>query len=82
MGTNFDLAAVDQLRPGMSRAEVIARLGEPNARSILADGSESLMWLHSKANAFGTAQAKSVSLLFDSSGALVRPLTTSFTKMN
>ena len=31
MGTNFDPAAVAQLQPGMTRDEVIRRLGKPNS---------------------------------------------------
>src|SRR3546814_14103254 len=43
MGTNFDPAAVAQLQPGMTRDEVISRLGKPNSMAMLANGTQRLM---------------------------------------
>jgi hypothetical protein len=73
-GTNFNPAAVDQLKPGMIKAEVIAALGRPNSSSTMANGGEVLVWLHSRGTAWGSGDARSVSLLFDSAGHLVRVL--------
>lgn len=53
MGTNFDPAAVAQLQPGMTRDEVISRLGKPNSMAMLANGTQRLMWVHSKGSMFG-----------------------------
>lgn len=81
MGTNFDPAAVAQLQPGMSKAEVIARLGEPNSRSVAANGEEVLLWLHSRGTALGTARARSATLLFDANGRYVRMINVTETQM-
>lgn len=39
MGTNYDVAAVNPLRVGMTKAEVIGLLGRPNQFVTNADGS-------------------------------------------
>lgn len=69
MGTNYDVAAVDRLQIGMTKAEVISLLGQPNQVITNADGSERLVWVHSKGSMFG-ANARSVGLPFDQSGKL------------
>lgn len=81
MGTNYDAAALDQIAPGTPMAEVIARLGQPNNRTTLADGQTQLLWLHSKGTAWGSADARSAALLFDAQGRFVRVITTSQTSM-
>lgn len=69
MGTNYDVAAVDRLQVGMSKAEVIALLGQPNQVVTNSDGSERLVWVHSKGSMFG-ANARSVGLPFGPDGRL------------
>lgn len=81
MGTNFDMAAVNTLQAGMTEAEVVARLGQPNNRVMRPDGQQMLSWVHSQANFLGSAKAKSVSLLFGPDGRLVRPVATTQTSM-
>ena len=81
MGTNYDAAALDQITPGTPMAEVIARLGQPNNRTTLPDGQTQLLWLHSTGTAWGSADARSAALLFDSQGKFVRIITTSQTSM-
>ena len=71
MGTNFDPAAVAQLQPGMTRDEVIRRLGKPNSMAMLANGTQRLMWVHSKGSMFG-AQARSLLLEFTPDGKLIQ----------
>ncbi len=63
MGPNYNPAVVQSLRPGMDRSEVIALLGRPTSRVRLADGSQHLMWIHSKGSMFG-ATARAVTLIF------------------
>lgn len=63
MGPNYDPALVQTLRPGMDRREVVALLGRPTSRVRLADGSQHLMWIHSKGSMFG-ATARAVTLIF------------------
>lgn len=70
MGTNYDPNAVAQLQPGMSKQEVIKRLGKPNSISQFPDGRVQLGWVHSTGSMFG-ANARTVSLLFDAKGALL-----------
>lgn len=82
IGTNYNPAVLAQLTPGMTEAEVIARMGTPNSRTVLYDGTTSLMWLHSSATAFGTGGAKSAAILLDRDGRFVRVITTTETKLN
>ena len=69
MGTNYDQAAVARLRVGMSKAEVIQLLGQPNQVIAQSDGSQRLVWVHSTGSMLG-ANARAVALPFDSSGKL------------
>lgn len=69
MGTNYDVAAVDRLQVGMTKAEVIGLLGQPNQVLTNADGSERLVWVHSTGSMLG-ANARSVGLPFGPDGRL------------
>lgn len=69
MGTNYDQNAVATLQPGMTRDEVIAKLGKPNSVATLADGRQQLVWVHSKGTMLG-ASARSVALVFTPDGKL------------
>ena len=69
MGTNYDVAAVDHLRVGMTKAQVVGLLGQPNQVVTNTDGSERLIWVHSTGSMFG-ANARSVGLPFDRTGKL------------
>jgi hypothetical protein len=69
MGTNYDPAAVERLRIGMTKAEVIQMLGRPNQVITNSDGSERLVWVHSTGSMFG-ANARSVGLPFGPDGRL------------
>ena len=71
MGTNYDVAAVDRLQVGMTKAQVIQMLGKPNTITTLADGRVQLGWVHSTGSMFG-ANARAVSLLFDANGKLLQ----------
>ena len=71
MGTNYDPNAVAQLQPGMSKQDVIARLGKPNSISQFPDGRVQLGWVHSTGSMFG-ANARAVSLIFDANGRLLQ----------
>ncbi len=68
-GTNYDPAAVDRLQVGMTKAEVIRMLGQPNQVIALAGGGKKLIWVHSTGSMFG-ANARSVGLPFDRDGKL------------
>jgi hypothetical protein len=69
MGTNYDPSAVDRLRVGMTKAEVIQLLGQPNQVISNSDGTERLIWIHSTGSMLG-AKARSVGLPFGSDGRL------------
>jgi hypothetical protein len=70
MGTNYDPAAVDRLQVGMTKAQVIQMLGQPNQMITLAGGGQKLIWVHSTGSMFG-ANARSVGLPFDANGRLI-----------
>ena len=55
MGTDYDVAAVDRLHIGMTKAEVIGLLGQPNQVVTNSDGSERLVWVHSTGSVLGAA---------------------------
>ena len=80
MGTNYDPAAVAKLQPGMTRSEVVALLGKPNSIATAADGSEQLLWVHSKGSMFG-ATARSVTLPFGTDGRLIQAPTQTTTQI-
>ncbi len=63
MGTNYDPAAVDRLQVGMTKAEVIRMLGQPNQVITLSGGGQKLIWVHSTGSMFG-GNARSVGLPF------------------
>lgn len=69
MGTNYDPAAVDRLQVGMTKAQVVQMLGQPNQVVTNSDGSERLIWVHSTGSVMG-AKARSVGLPFGSDGRL------------
>ena len=70
MGTNYDVAAVDHLKVGMSKVEVIRLLGQPNQVIETSNGGQRLIWVHSTGSMFG-ANARSVGLPFDEQGKLL-----------
>ena len=63
MGTNYDAAAVDRLQVGMTKAEVVSMLGQPNQVITGSGGNERLIWVHSTGSIMG-AKARSVGLPF------------------
>ena len=69
MGTNYDPAAVDRLQVGMTKAQVVQMLGQPNQVIANSDGSERLIWVHSTGSMLG-AKARSVGLPFGVDGKL------------
>lgn len=71
IGPSYDPAAVARLTPGMDRAEVIALLGCPSTTVTLADGSQHLVWTHSRGSISG-ARARSLTLVFSPEGKCVR----------
>lgn len=68
-GTNYDAAAVDRLQVGMTKAQVVQLLGQPNQVITNSDGSERLIWVHSTGSMLG-AKARSVGLPFSREGRL------------
>lgn len=64
VGQDYNVATLEALQPGMTRAQVISMLGNPNTRTTLSDGSEQWMWVHARASAFGAAHSKAVMLKF------------------
>ena len=73
-GEEFDLAAVDQLQPGISTIEDAKRLlGEPQSVAKTANGITVYVWMHSKANGLtGNSSAQSASLAFGPDGKMLK----------
>ena len=69
MGTNYDEAAITHLQTGMTKAQVIQLLGQPNQVITTSDGGQRLIWVHSTGSMLG-ANARSVGLPFDQDGKL------------
>lgn len=69
MGTNYDADAVGRLQVGMSKAQVVQMLGQPNQVITNSDGSERLIWVHSTGSMMG-AKARSIGLPFGPDGRL------------
>jgi hypothetical protein len=72
MGHKFEWKDVDALQPGMTVADVEKRLGKPSGTNYLADGSTARTWMWARGTAIGTGDGRSVGILFDSEGRLVR----------
>ena len=72
-GTSFDPADVSRLRPGVStRSDAIALLGPPDGEVSEPDGSQLLSWTY--ARVFIGTTGRSVSILFNPAGRMVRVL--------
>lgn len=82
MGTNYDPAVAQSLPIGMSEAEVIQRLGQPNNITVTADGTRQLLWMYSTGTALGTGKARSVILKFDSNGRYTGMVSSTQTRIN
>ena len=82
VGTNYDPAVAHSLSIGMTEAEVIQRLGQPNNVTILADGSRNLLWMHSTGNALGQGRAKAIILRFDQQGRYAGMVSSTQTRVN
>jgi hypothetical protein len=82
VGTNYDPTVAMSLPVGMSEAEVIQRMGQPNNVTVLADGTRNLLWLHSTGNALGQGRARSVILHFDEQGRYTGVVSSTQTQIN
>lgn len=71
MGPNYSTEAVAQLKPGMSKTEVIAIMGRPTSTTTLADGRQQIMWIHSRGTMLGSGQARSATLMFSAAGEYI-----------
>jgi hypothetical protein len=74
-GTNFDPVAASNVKPGMTKDQVIAMLGSPNVVTTTADGRQVLAWTHVNVNGLvGSSQVRSVSFIFDEGGRVMKPM--------
>ena len=77
-GTNFDPAAAAAITPGMTKQEVLARLGQPNSIATGVDGRQVMVWSHANVNGFtGSVQSRAVSFVFGPDGRVAGPTSTS-----
>ena len=72
MGSQFDPALVDTLRPGESTMDdAIALLGTPTSTTVLGRGRTLVQWQYSQGRLVGATGAY-VTVLFDAGGTMVR----------
>lgn len=81
MGPDYDPALVDTFQPGMSKAEVVAKLGRPTTTASLPDGRQQLMWVHSRGNMLGRASGRAVMLMFGQDGRYIGLVSSSETNL-
>ena len=81
-GTDYDPAVVATLQPGMTQAEVIQRLGQPNNVTTLVGGRKVMVWVHSEVNGLtGRSSARSVSIVFGADGRMTEQVSESNTSI-
>ena len=72
VGTEFDSSKLNQLKPGTSKIiDANQLLGSPNSISTEPDGSQVLVWTCAKSS-IGKLKKEKVTIIFDSSGKMVR----------
>lgn len=82
VGREFDSSKLNQLQSGTSTIMDANRLlGKPTAMSTNSDGSQVLGWHYAKSS-LGGAKSEVVSIIFDSSGKMVRVAGYSNSEMN
>lgn len=83
MGPDFSMADVDALQPGITTFDdAQKKLGKPNATSYGANGAISAVWTRSEANFLGAASARTVVIVFDGAGKMIRIASRAENKMN
>lgn len=72
VGGGFEIARVDELKPGQTTVEDAIRiLGTPMSESTLPSGARILQWNAARAGIFG-ASATHAAILFDERGVMTR----------
>lgn len=72
VGQDFDMAEVDGLQPSVSTFEQVKRkFGTPQSITNTYDGGFAAGWIRSQASPLG-ASTKSVMIIFDKDGRLIR----------
>lgn len=77
VGQDIDFAAVEAIPVGTTQADVVARLGQPTARTRLADGTMQLLWSYGSSKFLGSTVGKATVLGFDKDGRYTGVVTTS-----
>lgn len=81
-GKKFNMADVDAMIPGQTTiADAKTTLGPPSTEAVGANGNTQLGWGYSSASPLG-AEVKTVVILFDSQGKMIRVAGKSSTKSN
>ena len=81
-GQDFDMAEIDRLQPGITTIEQAKeKLGKPRSITNAADGSYGAIWVRAQAS-MGSVTSKSVSILFDKDGKMIRVSHRSESKTN
>lgn len=71
-GTNFNMADVDAMQPGVTTYdEAVAKLGKPRSTMYAEDGRKSVLWLYVEAGV-ARSEARGVRVSFDPEGKMIR----------
>jgi outer membrane protein assembly factor BamE (lipoprotein component of BamABCDE complex) len=68
IGPDYDQAAANKIKTGMSQEEVLGLLGQPTTTANNDKGIVVMQWTHGEASAFGAVTARSIQVIFDKSG--------------
>jgi hypothetical protein len=72
VGSDFSMKDVDAFKPGITTLqEAETKLGKPMSTGYGPDGKISAMWTRSTGSVFGSS-ARSVLILFDKDGKMIR----------
>jgi hypothetical protein len=72
VGPDFDMGEVDRLQPGVTTIEQAKeKLGKPGSITNTANGEVGLFWSRSQV-VMGAGKWKSVAILFDKDGKMIR----------
>lgn len=83
-GHKFDMAAADQLKPGIStETDAISLLGEPTSREHNpVNGHDGLIWKYAYGTGIGTGAGQALAISFDERGKMIAVLQRTATEVH
>jgi outer membrane murein-binding lipoprotein Lpp len=71
-GQDFSMAEVDAMKPGVTTLQdAVAKLGKPSSTNSVTNGVQIVSWIRVTSSPVG-ATSKSVAILFDREGRMLR----------